>query len=109
MSDSELDPVIERIVRAARQPVAIDPDAKARLLTAIRAEALPVSQPMGWRWLVDRRVMLSPLGSWPPRRVSSRLVLDSGRCREARAGPPAPLNINKRLPQRSRHPFQIPS
>jgi hypothetical protein len=39
MIDSELDPIIERIAREARRPVAVDPDAKERLLASIRAEA----------------------------------------------------------------------
>ena len=41
MIDSELDPIIERIAREARQPVAVDPDAKARLMAAIVAEGAP--------------------------------------------------------------------
>jgi hypothetical protein len=43
MIDSELDPIIERIARDARQPVAVDPDAKARLMAAILAEGAPGS------------------------------------------------------------------
>ena len=38
MIDSELDPIIEQIAREARRPVAVDPDAKARLLAAVLAE-----------------------------------------------------------------------
>jgi hypothetical protein len=41
MIDSELDPIIEQIAREARRPVAVDPDAKERLLAAIRAESAP--------------------------------------------------------------------
>ena len=43
MIDSELDPIIERIAREARRPVAVDSDAKARLMAAIRAEGAPGS------------------------------------------------------------------
>ena len=43
MIDSELDPVIERIARDARRYTAVDPDAKSRLLAAIRAEGAPGS------------------------------------------------------------------
>jgi hypothetical protein len=43
MIDSERDPIIERIARDARQPVAADPGAKARLMAAIRAEGAPGS------------------------------------------------------------------
>ena len=41
MIDSERDPVIERIAREARRFTAVDPDAKSRLLAAIRAEGAP--------------------------------------------------------------------
>jgi hypothetical protein len=43
MIDSERDPIIERIAREARRPVAVEPDAKARLLAVIRAEGAPGS------------------------------------------------------------------
>ena len=43
MIDSELDPIIERIAREARRPAAVDPQAKSRLLAAIRAEGAPGS------------------------------------------------------------------
>jgi len=38
MTDSELDPIIERIAFEARRPVTVDPDARERLLAVIRAE-----------------------------------------------------------------------
>lgn len=38
MTDFELDPIIERIAREARRPVAVDSAAKARLIAAVRAE-----------------------------------------------------------------------
>lgn len=41
MIDSELDPIIERIAREARRPVAVGSDAKERLLAAVRAEPAP--------------------------------------------------------------------
>jgi hypothetical protein len=43
MIDAELDPIIERIAREARRPAAVDPDARARLVAAIRAEGAPGS------------------------------------------------------------------
>jgi hypothetical protein len=38
MTDFELDPIVERIAREARRPVAADPDARERLHAVIRAE-----------------------------------------------------------------------
>jgi hypothetical protein len=38
MTDSELDPIVERIAHEARRPVAADPDARERLHAIIRAE-----------------------------------------------------------------------
>jgi hypothetical protein len=38
MTEIEQDPIIERIAREARRPVAIDPAAKARLMSAVRNE-----------------------------------------------------------------------
>ena len=43
MIEAELDPIIERIAREARRPVAVDPDARVRLVAAIRAEGAPGS------------------------------------------------------------------
>jgi len=43
MIDSELDPIIEHIAREARRPVGVNPEAKSRLLAAIRAEGAPGS------------------------------------------------------------------
>jgi hypothetical protein len=64
MIESDVDPYIERIALAARRPVVIDPAAKARLMAAIRVEPMPVRQPSVWRWVVDRQVRLTPLGSF---------------------------------------------
>lgn len=41
MIDFELDPIIEQIARDARRSVAVSPDAKDRLLAAVRAEPAP--------------------------------------------------------------------
>ena len=38
MTEIERDPIIEQIAREARRPVAVDPAAKARLMSAVRAE-----------------------------------------------------------------------
>src|SRR4051812_9716521 len=63
MIDFELDPIIEQIAREARRPVAIDRDARDRLLEAVRAEPAPALRVHGWRSLLQpRSVMLSP--SW---------------------------------------------
>jgi len=43
MIDSGADPIIERIAGEARRPVAVDLDAKARLMAAVRAEGAPGS------------------------------------------------------------------
>ncbi len=43
MIDAELDPIIEQIALEARRPVAVDPDAKSRLMAVIRAEGAPGS------------------------------------------------------------------
>lgn len=43
MIDLGGDPIIERIAGEAKRPVAVDPDAKARLMAAIRAEGEPGS------------------------------------------------------------------
>jgi len=67
MIDTELnpehDPFVERIAEAARRPVAIDPEAKARIFAAIRAEPAPVRGRGAWRWLSNPRFVLSPIGS----------------------------------------------
>ena len=41
MTDSELDPIIERIAQEARRPAAVDPDARDRLLAIVRADMGP--------------------------------------------------------------------
>lgn len=55
MIDSELDPIIERIAREARRPVAVDPGAKSRLLAAIGAEGTPESLEEGVEFAAPRR------------------------------------------------------
>jgi hypothetical protein len=41
MTDSALDPIIEHIAREARRPAGVGPEARARLLAAIRDEGAP--------------------------------------------------------------------
>jgi hypothetical protein len=41
MTDDELDPIVERLALEARRYVAVDPDARSRLIDAIRAEGAP--------------------------------------------------------------------
>ena len=61
MTDLELDPIIERIAREARRPVAVDRDARARVLEAVRAEPIPVRSPGSWRSLfAPRAVVVTP-------------------------------------------------
>ena len=43
MIDLGRDPIIERIAREARRPMAVDPEAKSRLMAQIRAEGAPGS------------------------------------------------------------------
>jgi hypothetical protein len=61
MTDFELDPIIERIAREAQRPVAVDREARARVLEAVRAEPIPVRSPGRWRsWLAPRAVVVTP-------------------------------------------------
>lgn len=61
MIDFELDPIIEQIAREARRPVAIDRDARDRLLEAVRAEPAPAPALRGWRALLEpRSIVVSP-------------------------------------------------
>jgi hypothetical protein len=61
MTDLELDPIIERIAREARRPVAVDRDARARVLEAVRAEPIPMRSPGSWRsWFAPRAVVVTP-------------------------------------------------
>jgi hypothetical protein len=58
----ELDPCLGRAVEAARQPVPVDPAARARVMAAVRAGR------GGWlrrmlRWLLRPGLRLSPLGA----------------------------------------------
>ena len=62
MSESDhLDPVLHRLAAELKRPVATDPNAKARVMDAVR-EMPPVRRPSALRWLVrPRPVMISPL------------------------------------------------
>lgn len=61
MIDFELDPIIEQIAREARRPVAVGPDARSRLLAALRAQPAPDRPVQGWRSvLVPRTVLVTP-------------------------------------------------
>jgi hypothetical protein len=62
MIDSELDPIIERIALEARRPVAVDSDAKSRLMAAIRTEGAPgsVDDEMEFGAPARRGITLSP-------------------------------------------------
>lgn len=61
MTDSELDPYVEWIAREAGRPVRLRPEARTRLLAAVRQEPRPSRRAPGWRWLVQPRLTLSPL------------------------------------------------
>lgn len=61
MTDFELDPIIERIAREARRPVAVDRDARDRVLEAVRAEPVPMRSRGGWRSVfAPRTVVVTP-------------------------------------------------
>jgi len=51
-----MDPIIERIAREARRPAGVSPDARARLLAAIRAEGAP-----GFMDAVDDETVVLPM------------------------------------------------
>lgn len=62
MTEREQDPYIDWIVREARRPVRMGPEAKARLLDLVRSEPVPARPARPWRRLVQRRnFSLSPL------------------------------------------------
>jgi hypothetical protein len=64
MLDDDLgfDPTLEQIVTVARQPVALSPAVKRRLLMAVRSEARPKADRPRWSWLTDARSLrLSPV------------------------------------------------
>jgi hypothetical protein len=64
MTDSELHPYVEWIVREARRPVTLDGEARARVVAAIRAEPLPVRRRTFWSRLAQPRPFdLSPIAS----------------------------------------------
>jgi hypothetical protein len=58
MTDFGLDPIIERIAREARRPVAVDRDARDRLLEAVRAEPAPDGARGSWRSLFESRTVV---------------------------------------------------
>lgn len=59
-----IDPIVQRIVTEARRPVAIDPDARARLMEAIRAEEPPHAPIPVIGWLLEpRRFAMPPLAT----------------------------------------------
>ena len=59
MTDSELDPIIERIALEARRPVAADPDARSRLLAVLRAEMGSDRVSGQWKSSTSRSVVLT--------------------------------------------------
>ncbi len=64
MTESERDPYIEWIARQGRRPVELSPDARARLMDAVRATSLPARPRRGLGWLTaPRPLTLSPLTS----------------------------------------------
>jgi hypothetical protein len=63
MIDSEQHPYVEWIAREARRPVVVNPDARSRVMAAIRAEARPRRR-SGWRRMFESRPFdMSPIGS----------------------------------------------
>src|SRR5438105_1835734 len=58
MTDFGLDPIIEQIARDARRPVAVDRDARDRLLEAVRVEPVPVPSSGNWRSVFAPRTMV---------------------------------------------------
>lgn len=61
MTDFGPDPIIERIAREARRPVAIDRDARDRLIEAVRVEPVPVGWSGNWRSaFAPRSVVVTP-------------------------------------------------
>jgi hypothetical protein len=64
MTDSELHPYVEWIVREARRPVAVDADARARLLDALHSEPAPDRHVSVWNRLRRPRVFdVSPMAA----------------------------------------------
>jgi hypothetical protein len=62
LDDLEFDPTLERVVTAARRPVALDAAAKRRVLVAVRAEARPSRERPRAAWLTEARSLrLSPV------------------------------------------------
>lgn len=61
MSDelNSVDPSVQAIIAAARRPVTIDPDARQRLVEALRGEAVP-RRPHRLAWLVEPRSFAIP-------------------------------------------------
>ncbi|MEX2153173.1 MAG: isoamylase early set domain-containing protein [Gemmatimonadaceae bacterium] len=66
MSDelNPLDPNVEWIVTEARRPVAVDPDARRRLLDAVRGEPVPHRRSPVVAWFLEpRHVALPPIAT----------------------------------------------
>ncbi len=102
MIERDEDPWVDWIAAEARRPVALDPGARDRLLTAVRAEPLPARHARPWRRLLERRtIALSPLASLATAAglvgigvLAGALIHRDG----ASAGPPKEVVENTRLP-----------
>ncbi len=96
------DPWVDWIAAEARRSVALDPGARERLLTAVRAEPVPTRNAPAWRRLLERRtIALSPLASLATAAgllgigvLAGALIHRDGRP----AGPPQEAVENTRLP-----------
>ena len=102
MIERDEDPWVDWIAAEARRPVALDPDARERLLAAVRAEPVPTRAARPWRRLLDRRtIALSPLASLATAAglvgigvFAGALIYRDGQP----AGPPQEVVENTRLP-----------
>ena len=64
MTERELDPYVEWIAREARRPVRLDPEARVRLMAAVREAPRPARRAPFWRALLEpRSLSLSPVAS----------------------------------------------
>ena len=61
IDQDELHPYVEWIIREARRPVVTDPDARERVMSAIRAEPAPRRSGVWRRVIAPRVVSLSPV------------------------------------------------
>lgn len=102
MIERDEDPWVDWIAAEARRPVALDPAARDRLLSAVRAEPRPARQVRPWRRLLERRtIALSPLASLATAAglvgigvLAGALIHRDG----SRVGPPQEVAENTRLP-----------